>query len=95
MQFVGRIDGNHSKLSKSPDTRRKICDVSDIQGTSPTHKGTGPGFSNYLERMRSEKKTELPPIKEERNSSSKRINITNKNRENPYEDKSRRMNIKD
>ena len=30
---LGEIDGNHPKLSKSPVTRRKINDISDIKGT--------------------------------------------------------------
>jgi hypothetical protein len=39
---LGVIDGNLPKLSKSPVTRRKINDISDIAGTSPKDKGSMP-----------------------------------------------------
>ena len=39
---LGVIDGNIPKLSKSPVTRRKINDISDIIGSSPKDKGSMP-----------------------------------------------------
>jgi hypothetical protein len=39
---LGVIEGNIPKLSKSPVTRRKINDISDIAGSSPKDKGSMP-----------------------------------------------------
>jgi len=64
---LGKIDGNQSKLNHSPNTRRRINDISDIRGASPTNKGTSPGYPGFAERYRSEARAakNLPPIKEE------------------------------
>jgi hypothetical protein len=51
---LGKIDGNQSKMNHSPNTRRRINDIRDIEGTSPTNKGTSPGYPGYAEKYRSE-----------------------------------------
>ena len=45
---VGDIEGNAPKLQKSPNTRRKINDISDIQGASPKDKGSMPGYKRNV-----------------------------------------------
>jgi hypothetical protein len=43
--MVGKIEGNETKMRASPTTKRRINDVSDINGAVPKNKGTIP--SNY------------------------------------------------
>jgi hypothetical protein len=72
---LGKIDKNQSKINHSPNTRRKINDISDIQGASPTNKGTSPGYPGYVERHRSEVRASmnLPTIKEELTSRNRSV----------------------
>jgi hypothetical protein len=39
---LGKIEGNDAKMNKSPKTRRRINDVSDIVGAVPKDKGSAP-----------------------------------------------------
>ena len=56
---VGKIDGNAPKNQKSPVTRRRINDVSDIKGSQPLYRGSMPA------NLRSSvSKPNLPPIPE-------------------------------
>jgi len=46
---VGKIEGNDAKMHKSPTTKRRINDVSDIMGAVPKIKGVAP--RNYQSTM--------------------------------------------
>jgi len=49
VMVVGKIEGNDAKMHKSPTTKRRINDVSDIMGAVPKIKGVAP--RNYQSTM--------------------------------------------